>query len=88
MAGRPMGSQGLVRGHRPLQQSYVVTAEYDPLRDEGEYYAAKLRAAGTEVVTFTVGDGMNHGFFFWAVRVDKAGEAMAESCQWLRRIFQ
>jgi hypothetical protein len=30
---------------------------------------------------------MNHGFFFWVGRVDKAGEAMAESCRWLRRIF-
>ena len=58
----------------------MVTAEYDPLRDEGEYYAEKLRAAGTPAVT-SRWDGMNHGFFFWAGRVDKADEAMAESCQ-------
>jgi hypothetical protein len=31
---------------------------------------------------------MNHGFLFWVGRVDKAGEAMAESCQWLRQTFQ
>ena len=70
-----------------LPPALVVTAEYDPLRDEGEYYAEKLRAAGTPAVT-SRWDGMNHGFFFWAGRVDKAGAAMAESCQWLRRIFQ
>ena len=69
-----------------LPPALVVTAEYDPLRDEGEYYAEKLRAAGTPTIT-SRWDGMNHGFFFWVGRVDKAGEAMAESCRWLRRIF-
>jgi len=70
-----------------LPPALVVTAEYDPLRDEGEQYAEKLRAAGTPAVTQRW-DGVNHGFFFWSGRVDKAGAAMAESCAWLRRIFQ
>jgi acetyl esterase len=65
----------------------VVTAEYDPLRDEGEFYAARLRESGTRAIT-SRWDGMNHGFFFWAGRVDKADEAMAESCGWLRQAFQ
>jgi acetyl esterase len=69
-----------------LPAAFVVTAEYDPLRDEGENYAAKLQAAGT-AATMSRWDGMNHGFFFWVGRVDKAGEAMAESCAWLREIF-
>ena len=69
-----------------LPTALVVTAEYDPLRDEGEYYAEKLRAAGTSCVT-SRWQGMNHGFFFWVGLVDKAGEAMAESCAWLRGIF-
>ena len=63
-----------------------MTAEYDPLRDEGEYFAERLRAAGTEATT-SRWDGMNHGFFFWVGRVDKADGAMAESCRWLRRLF-
>jgi acetyl esterase len=70
-----------------LPPALVVTAEYDPLRDEGEHYAEKLRTAGTPAIT-SRWDGMNHGFFFWVGRVDKAAEAMAESCQWLRQIFQ
>ena len=69
-----------------LPPALVVTAEYDPLRDEGEYFAERLRAAGTEATT-SRWDGMNHGFFFWVGRVDKADAAMAESCRWLRRLF-
>jgi acetyl esterase len=70
-----------------LPPALVVTAEYDPLRDEGEDYARALRAAGTPCV-MSRWQGMNHGFFFWVGLVDKAGEAMDESCAWLRQIFQ
>lgn len=40
----------------------IITAEYCPLRDEGEYYGKKLRAAGNHVDIFRVKDGL-HGFF-------------------------
>ena len=86
-AANPLASPLRARDLSNLPPALVVTAEYDPLRDEGELYAARLREAGTRAIT-SRWDGMNHGFFFWAGRVDKAGEAMAESCTWLRQAFQ
>jgi acetyl esterase len=69
-----------------LPPALVVTAEFDPLCDEGENCAARLREAGVPV-RLSRWAGMNHGFFFWVGIVDKAGEAMAEGCAWLREIF-
>jgi acetyl esterase len=69
-----------------LPPALVITAEYDPLRDEGEFYAEKLRAAGVPTA-LTRYHGVNHGFMFWVGVVDKAGAAMTEACEWLRGIF-
>jgi acetyl esterase len=69
-----------------LPPALVITAEYDPLRDEGEFYAEKLKETGVPAV-LTRYDGVNHGFMFWVGIVDKAGAAMNEACDWLRRVF-
>ena len=56
-----------------LPPALVMTAEYDPLRDEGEAYGARLQAAGvpTDVQRF---DGLIHGFFS-QTRMIPAGRA-------------
>jgi acetyl esterase len=70
---------------RGLPPTLVQTAEYDPLRDEGELYAVRLREAGVPVM-LSRWAGMNHGFLFWVGVVDRAAEAMAEATAWLRRV--
>ncbi|MFB6717214.1 MULTISPECIES: alpha/beta hydrolase fold domain-containing protein [unclassified Streptomyces] len=50
-----------------LPPALVVTAEYDPLRDEGELYGRRLREAGGEA-TVSWYEGAGHGFvqhFSW-----------------------
>jgi len=48
-----------------LAPAIVLTAEYDPLRDEAEEYADLLLKAGTKVITRRY-EGMIHGFFWTA----------------------
>lgn len=67
-----------------LPQTYLITGEYDLLRDEGEDYAAALIHAGVPV-TFKRYHDMNHGFLNWVGLVDRSTEAMNALALWMRQ---
>lgn len=56
-----------------LPPALVVTAEFDPLRDEGRRYAERLREAGVEVEYRNVENQM-HGFIMQTAVIDRASE--------------
>ena len=70
---------------RGLPPAMVVTAELDPLRDEGEAYAARLREAGVPVKHKRY-DGMIHGFLSLTGVFEQARQAVAEAAAELRRL--
>ena len=66
-----------------LPPALIITAEHDPLRDEGRRYAEGLRAAGTPA-RYTDYAGMVHGFLSYPGLASGARQALAEICQELR----
>ncbi|MDJ0785366.1 MAG: alpha/beta hydrolase [Myxococcota bacterium] len=69
-----------------LPPALVVTAELDPLRDEGEAYARALEKAGVPV-TLRRYDGMAHVFFQLSPAIGAATSLLDEAGEALRRAF-
>src|SRR5207247_9965756 len=65
----------------------VVTAGFDPLRDEGDAYARKLREAGVRVDTICYG-GMIHGFVPMGRLIETGNRAVAHIAATLRQELQ
>jgi acetyl esterase len=61
----------------------IITAEFDPLRDEGEAYAARLRDSGV-AVDLRHYDGMIHGFFQMGGITPVADSAVSDAASRLR----
>ena len=66
--------------------AFVITAEFDPLRDEGEAYADRLRAAGVDV-THRRFEGQIHAFFTLPLAVPAGAEAIAQTAELLGKAF-
>jgi acetyl esterase len=68
-----------------LPPAFVITAEFDPLRDEGEAYAARLRERGVPVKVSRY-DGMIHDFVNIA-ELRQSRVAVGEAAAELRKAF-
>lgn len=54
-------------------ETLIITAQYDPLRDEGEAYGEKLKEFGNRALVFQIRDAL-HGFFSLPVATDALSE--------------
>jgi acetyl esterase len=69
-----------------LPPALVQTVEFDPLRDEGEQYVARLREAGVPVA-HTRYHQTSHSFLLMGGVIDQAKTAIAEGAAGLRAAF-
>jgi acetyl esterase len=79
-AGEPYTAPSATEDLRDLPPAIVVTAEYDPLRDEGDDYIGRLRDAGVDVVARHY-PGQIHGFAFMPAVIPQANATIQELAQ-------
>jgi acetyl esterase len=69
-----------------LPPAFIATAEFDPLRDDGENYADRLREAGVEA-TVKRYDGMIHGCYWMLGAIDASRTIHADVATAFARVL-
>jgi acetyl esterase len=82
----PQASPSFAASFNGLPPALIITAEFDPLRDEAEDYGQKLRAAGVAVQVSRY-EGMVHGFVSMGDMLDKGKQGAAEAAAALKKAF-
>ena len=85
-AAAPLASPLLAPDLSGLPPAFVLTAGFDPLRDEGEAYARRLEAVGV-AVEYRCHEGMIHGFVSITGLIESAEAGLADSAAALRAAF-
>ena len=83
-ATNPLAAPLRATDFRGLPPAHIITCEFDPLRDEGEAYARRLKEAGVPV-TMRRYDGMFHGCLQMAGLLDVSKTMIEDLAEALRR---
>ncbi|WP_438351038.1 alpha/beta hydrolase [Paenibacillus sp. FA6] len=82
----PYASPLLASNLSGLPPALVITAEFDPLRDEGEDYAERLKAAGIPLEAKRY-DGMVHALFLATGTYEQGRKAVEQAVSALKGLF-
>lgn len=66
-----------------LPRTLILTAQFDPLRDEGEEFARRLKAAGNQVEVRRIGEAI-HGYFALGIKYIHVKESLDIICEFLK----
>lgn len=75
------------KSFKNLPKTFLITAEYDLVRDEGEKYAKKLKKAGNDII-FKKIDGVMHGYFLHLSKIERAKELIDDISEYLIEVFK
>jgi acetyl esterase len=80
----PYYAPASARNFRDLPPAVIVTAEFDPLRDEGRLYAERLESAGVQV-RYRCVPGTIHGFLIFFPFMPKAWRVLRQTGREIRK---
>lgn len=82
----PLASPLLSSNFGDLPAAFILTAECDPLRDEGEEYGRRLEEAGVAVDVKRYA-GMPHGFYSFGAFLEGGKQALGDTVMHLQEAF-